>query len=219
MKPGEGGRPHGAAATVAQEHRRGGASSRPAEALLVLDMQNGFLHRDGALYQAMGHPLHEIERTIEANARAIRAAQDAGMPIIATRHRYREGYVDAPALSRERFRTMDEGALLAGTWDADLVQDLPLEHAILLDKVRMDAFFGTPLESLLRQLGVTSVFIGGVVTNACVETTARSAAMRDFRVTVLADCCTTATEADQDASLSSLARFGLADVRQGEEVF
>jgi nicotinamidase-related amidase len=64
---------------------------------------------------------------------------------------------------------------------------------LVVDKVRFDAFQWTSLEPLLRGLGVTDLMICGVVTNICVETTARSAFMRDFPVTLLEDCCAAKT--------------------------
>ncbi len=54
--------------------------------------------------------------------------------------------------------------------------------------------------------------VSGIVSNACVETTTRSAAMRDFDVTVLRDCCTTYSDADQTASNEILTRYGLAQI-------
>ncbi len=66
---------------------------------------------------------------------------------------------------------------------------------LVVDKVRFDAFQWTSLEPLLRGLGVDELVVCGVITNICVETTIRSAFMRDFPVIMLADCCAAATHA------------------------
>ncbi|MGI5159277.1 cysteine hydrolase family protein [Microbispora sp. CA-102843] len=184
-----------------------------ADALLVIDMQNSFLHPKGALYRAKGAPLIEIEATVNANRRAIEAAKAAGVPVIFTRQCYRPDYVDAGRQSPKNYPLASDDALIEGSWDYAIVDELPVDNALFVDKPRMDAFYNTSLEVLLRGLSVSRLAIGGVVTNACVETTTRSAAMRDFDVTVLADCCTTASAADQAASFAGLTDYGLARVR------
>jgi ureidoacrylate peracid hydrolase len=81
-----------------------------------------------------------------------------------------------------------------------------------VDKVRFDAFQWTSLEPLLRGLGVTALMICGVVTNICVETTVRSAFMRDFPVTLLADCCAAKTRRLHDLSIEVLSSYELAEM-------
>ena len=83
---------------------------------------------------------------------------------------------------------------------------------LVVDKVRFDAFQWTSLEPLLRGLGVTALMICGVVTNICVETTARSAFMRDFPVTLLADCCAAKTRRLHDLSVEVLSSYELAEI-------
>ncbi len=58
---------------------------------------------------------------------------------------------------------------------------------ILLDKPRFGAFHGTDLELILRSRGIDTLIITGIATNVCCETTAREAAVRDFRVFFLSD--------------------------------
>jgi ureidoacrylate peracid hydrolase len=81
-----------------------------------------------------------------------------------------------------------------------------------VDKVRFDAFQWTSLEPLLRGLGVTELVVCGVVTNICVETTVRSAFMRDYPVTLLADCCAAATRRLHELSIEVLTSYQLAEI-------
>ena len=81
-----------------------------------------------------------------------------------------------------------------------------------VDKVRFDAFQWTSLEPLLRGLGVDELVVCGVVTNICVETTVRSAFMRDFPVTLLADCCAAKTRRLHELSLEVLSSYRLAQI-------
>jgi isochorismate hydrolase len=72
-------------------------------------------------------------------------------------------------------------------------------------KTRYDAFFDTPLESLLNEEEIHQVVIGGLMTHLCCETTARSAFMRGFEVFFLVDGTATYTEDFHRASLLNLA--------------
>jgi len=76
--------------------------------------------------------------------------------------------------------------------------------------VRFDAFQWTSLEPLLRGLGVDDLVVCGVVTNICVETTIRSAFMRDFPVIMLADCCAAQSRRLHDLSVEVLSAYRLA---------
>jgi nicotinamidase-related amidase len=191
-----------------------------ADALLVIDMQNSFLHPEGGMYAATGAPLINIEQTVLANRRAVEAAQAVGVPVVYTRHGFRPGYEDAGLLSLDALATAGTAPLVSGTWDCDVVDELPVEGAHFVDKARMDAFYNTSLELLLRGLHATHLAVSGVVTNACVETTTRSAAMRDFEVTVLSDCVTTFSTGEQAASLSALENYRFAHVREfGPDLF
>ncbi len=78
--------------------------------------------------------------------------------------------------------------------------------------MRFDAFQWTSLEPLLRGLGVRELAVCGVVTNLCVETTVRSAFMRDFPVTLLADCCAAKTRRLHDLSIEVLSSYELAEI-------
>ena len=95
------------------------------------------------------------------------------------------------------------GILNKGTESAALHKGLLQDKRdILLDKPRFGAFHGTDLELILRSRGIDTVIIGGVATNICCETTAREAAVRDFRVFFLSDG--TATAAMGNASAEEL---------------
>ncbi|MGF7234297.1 MAG: cysteine hydrolase family protein [Frankia sp.] len=154
-----------------------------------------------------------IDETIANCRRVIDSAHDASLPVVYTRHMYRSGHIDAGIHSRERFETDLSGALLAGTWDVEVIDELrPTASDHIVDEPRMDAFYNTSLEVLLRGLNARHLLVIGIVSNACVETTTRSAAMRDFAVTVLEDCCTTFTKEDQATTMNSLERFGFATV-------
>src|SRR5579862_804221 len=153
-------------------NRTGRASLEDVDALLVIDMQNSFLKPGGGLYASHGAPMIKIPSTTERVAEAVRMAQESAIPVIYTRHCYRPGWVDAGARTMRMFDRLGIKPLLAGSWDADIVDELtPAEDALIVDKARMDAFTGTSLETLLRGIGTRRIALTGVVTNACVEST------------------------------------------------
>jgi nicotinamidase-related amidase len=153
-------------------------------ALLVVDMQNGFCHPDGS-FNRIGMGLEGAQAAVRNAMVAITQARKAGIPVVFTRHLYRPGRADeGRSLIRNSPALAGIDGLAAGSWDADVVDELGCgPEDLMVDKVRFDAFQWTSLEPLLRGLGVGDLVICGVVTNICVETTVRSAFMRDYPVT------------------------------------
>ena len=187
-------------------------------ALLVVDMQNGFCHPDGSFSQ-IGMGLEGAQDAVRNAAVAIAAARRAAIPVVFTRHVYRPGRADeGGALIRNSPALAGINGLAAGCWDADVVDELGCgPEDLVVDKVRFDAFQWTSLEPLLRGLGVSELIICGVVTNLCVETTVRSAFMRDYPVTLLADCCAAKTRRLHELSIEVLTSYQLAEIaRIGE---
>jgi ureidoacrylate peracid hydrolase len=131
-----------------------------------------------------------------------------------TRHVYRPGRPDeGAALIGNSPELAGVSGLADGSWDAEVCAELGCGPGdLVVDKVRFDAFQWTSLEPLLRGLGVDALMICGVVTNICVETTARSAFMRDFPVTLLADCCAAKTGRLHDLSIEVLSSYELAEI-------
>lgn len=189
-------------------------------ALLVIDMQNSFCHEDGALFRPYGSPIPDLDGIIDRCAHLVRWCRDKQIPVIFTRQIHQTGYEElGPTLSRHRERMLASGALLAGSWDADIIQELT-PHAAdhVVDKSQYDAFWRTTLDELLDRLEISELLICGVVTNACVETTTRSAAMRGYRATVFSDCCGSRTLRYHEMSLECMEAFGVALVRESSEV-
>ena len=182
-------------------------------ALLVVDMQNGFCHPEGS-FARIGLGLEGADTAVRNAAVAIGQARQAGLPVVYTRHLYRPGRADeGRALKQNSAALAGVNGLAAGTWDADVVDELGCRSGdLIVDKVRFDAFQWTSLEPLLRGLGVAELVVCGVVTNICVETTIRSAFMRDFPVIMLADCCAAATRRLHELSVEVLAAYRLAEI-------
>ncbi len=191
-------------------------------ALLVIDMQNGFCHPDGSFAQ-MGMGLEGAMEAVANAAVAVGQARRGGIPVVFTRHVYRPGRADEGAsLKRNSPDLAGLRGLAATSWDAEVVDELGCgPDDLVVDKARFDAFQWTSLEPLLRGLGVAELVICGVVTNICVETTVRSAFMRDYPVTLLADCCAGKTRRLHEMSLEVLSSYelaGIASITDGFDV-
>lgn len=184
-----------------------------ADAILVIDMQNSFLRPGGAMYEHRNASIVEPDKTIEGIAELVALATARELPVIYTRHCYRPGYADVGGATRRLFASMDAKPLVTGSWDAAIVDELlPGPDALVVDKTRMDAFYNTDLEVLLRGVGASRLIVSGIVTNACVETTTRSAAMRDLDVTILEDCCSTYSAEHQESALKALEFYLFAQI-------
>lgn len=181
-------------------------------ALLVVDMQNGFCHPEGS-FAKLGLDVSLCTAAIAGCQRLVDAARAARVPVIYTRYVYRADYRDGGVLVHELMPALaSTGSLAAGTWDAELVDELPATtDDFVIDKNRYSAFYGTGLEPVLTSLGVDNLVICGVTTNMCVETTARDASQRDYRVFVVSDATGELEKARHDAALVTLG-FGFGAV-------
>lgn len=189
-----------------------------AAALLVIDMQNGFCHPEGS-FARLGMDIRMCTDAVPACGRLVETARSRGIPVIFTRYVFRADYRDGGLLTSELMPALADGeSLAAGTWDAAPVDELtPEEPDFLVDKNRFSAFYGTGLETVLTSLGIRQLVMCGVTTNMCVESTARDASQRDYRVHVISDATGELDVARHEAALDAL-RFGFCRVTTESEV-
>jgi ureidoacrylate peracid hydrolase len=161
-------------------------------ALLVIDMQNGFVHEKGTL-GISGVDTKRLGAIVPTLKKTIERCLQAGIPVIWTVQEHFA--VDASRAQKKlaaHTAKRKQISCLAGTWDAEVIDELKPLAAVnpsyVLRKHRFGAFYETRLELLLRQLGIRTLFITGTTTNACVETTIREAYLRDYDVVAVTDC-------------------------------
>lgn len=157
-------------------------------ALVVVDMQNGFL-RKGASCDRIGLPTEALQSAIAPCVELVDLARVHGVPIIFTRYVYREDFRDGGLLVDELIPALKtERALVSGSADAAIIDELvPKSEDFVLNKNRPSAFYGTSLETWLNGLRVQNLVVCGVTTNCCVESTVRDASHRDYRTWVVKD--------------------------------
>ena len=170
-------------------------------ALIVVDMQNGFLDDKGFMNK-MGLPITNLKPMLQPVKRLIDGCRNSGVPIIFTRYILRPDYVNAGTFGRLYAGAQEAQALAAGTWDVELHPDLEPQPAdYIVDKPRYSAFVNTDLEILLKGLHADTVVLCGVTTEICVESTARDAFARDYWVVMVKDAMAAVDMARHDATL------------------
>lgn len=166
-------------------------------ALVIIDMQRDFLE-PGGFGAALGNDVSLLAAAVGPCKAALDAARARGMVVIHTREGHRPDLSDAPPLKVERGDPATRiGApgpmgriLIRGEAGHDIVPALyPVEGEPVIDKPGKGAFYQTDLELMLRNRGVETLFVCGVTTEICVNTTVREANDRGFRCIVLSDCC------------------------------
>ena len=171
-------------------------------ALVIVDMQNATGSRQGALarkLQAEGsrvgdYRFDRIERLVLPHTLRLREHfHGLQRPVLhVTIGAALPDASDAPVHMRKLFVEFNNHL---GSREHEIVDELkPLSGEHVLRKTTIGAFASTNIDSLLRALGAEQLWMCGVSTNMCVETTAREAADRGYLVTLVEDACGTTHE-------------------------
>lgn len=185
-------------------------------ALIIQDLQNDVISEGGAFADS-GAPDHAKSQSVVENTRRLAdAARKAGMPVIHVHYIVEQG---APGLKQNAplFAGVKEAnALVRGTWGAAPADGLePQAGDHVVEKMRMNGFYNTRLDILLRGLGAETIVITGAWTNMSIEHTARHGADAGYEVVVVSDCTSTTGDEWQQAALNyamtNVARVASAD--------
>jgi gluconolactonase len=172
-------------------------------ALIIQDMQNDVIIGGGAFAES-GAPAHAIAQNAVANVADLAAAcRSAGVPVIHVWYIVEEG---APGLKQNAplFQGVKESnGLVRGSWGAAPADGLePQAGDHVVEKMRMNGFYETRLDILLRGLGAETIVISGAWTNMSIEHTARHGADAGYEVVVASDGTSTISDEWQDAALN-----------------
>ena len=175
-------------------------------ALVLVDLQNDFLHPDGAYGRAgQGAPaIAALPARLKPVADAMRRA---GGWIVSTHFTLVPGRDGEPFIlpHLKKLRPfLGKGDFAPGSFGHDLVAELKPAD-LTIEKVAYSAFYMSRMEFVLRRAGIDTLVFGGIVTNGGVASTVRDAHVRDFRCVVLADGCAAFSEAVHEATIASLA--------------
>jgi nicotinamidase-related amidase len=178
-------------------------------AFIGLDYIVDIMHADGKIARSAPQA---AERNVISHANtALKHARDKGWLSILVKVGFKPGYHECPAWSPMFGKAKQFGALaLAGPGTAfhpDLQHDLA---DLVIEKPRVNAFYGTLLEPALRAQRIERLVIAGVSTAWAVQSIVRDAHDRDYRVVILEDACAAVTLEEHQSSIAMLR--GIAQV-------
>jgi ureidoacrylate peracid hydrolase len=166
----------------------------PHAALLIIDVQNYCIGASTSEY--FRHSLREI---VLANVRRLQfVCRGAGIEVI---------YSVIENMTRDgRDRSLDYKIsgidVPRGSWEAQVLDEIaPAEDEMIFRKTSSNVFISTNIDYVLRNLGVRSLIVAGIMTDQCVESAVRDACDLGYLVTVVIDACTTTSAERHEQSL------------------
>jgi nicotinamidase-related amidase len=177
-------------------------------AIVVVDMQNDFCTEQGWVHQIGGDPSPN-RAPIAPLQRLLPALRAAGVPVIWVNWGNRPDLANMPPNQIHLYKPAGAGiglgdplpgsgapVLQKDSWAAAIVDELaPAPQDILVDKYRISGFWDTPLDGILRNLGIRSILFAGVNTDQCVLHTLSDANFLGYGCVLLEDCCATTSPA------------------------
>jgi nicotinamidase-related amidase len=173
-------------------------------ALLIIDMQNDFCHPDGWLSH-IGVDVTPARQPIAPLQNLIPLLREVNIPIVWINWGNRPDLLNISAGISHVYNPTGDGiglgdalpkngakVLMKGSWAAAVVDELiQLPQDICVDKYRMSGFWDTALDSILKNLGRTTLFFAGVNADQCVMTTLQDANFLGYDCILLEDCTAT----------------------------
>lgn len=174
-------------------------------AFLICDMQNDFIHPDGA-YGRAGQGARAITDLIPRHRAVADAVRASGGWTVATLFTLVPGRDGMPWISDHLRRLrpfLTKGDFTPGGWGQAVIDALqPVDLAV--EKVAFSAFYMSRLDWVLSRAGIDTLLIGGIVTNGGVASTLRDAHVRGYRTVLLTDGCAAFSEELHAAAVRSL---------------
>ncbi|MEO3471685.1 cysteine hydrolase [Roseomonas sp. CAU 1739] len=174
-------------------------------ALLLCDLQNDFIHPDGA-YGRAGQGAAAIAALPARLKSLVSLVRAKGGWIASTHFTLVPGKGGEPFIA-EHLRQMrpflKKGDFAPGSWGHALVEELAPSD-LVVEKLGYDAFWNSRLEWVLRKAGVRRLLVAGIVTNGGVASTVRGAHVREFEVTLLEDGCAAFSDSVHRAAVEGL---------------
>ncbi|MEM9460986.1 MAG: cysteine hydrolase [Myxococcota bacterium] len=178
-------------------------SNPQTTALLLIEFQNDFTSEGGVLHGAVQSVMGKTDM-LTNTITLTKAARERGVTIMHAPITFAEGYNE---ITRHPYGILkgvvDGKAFVKGSWGATIVDSLtPAEGDIVVEGKRgLDTFASTNLDFILRSKGITTVAMGGFLTNCCVESTMRTAYEHGFDVITLTDCVAATSIEEHDNAL------------------
>jgi len=178
-------------------------------ALLIIDMQNDFVLEEEPLKVAGARAVIPKIESVLAEFRK------RSLPVFHIIRVHRPDGSDVEIIRQELFRK--HPFAVVGTLGAAVVPELaPLRHEYIIEKTRMSAFIGTELDLMLRTLGVTTVYVGGIQTPNCIRTTVFDAIAYNYPVVLIDDATGASSDEVHRANVRDMQNIGVRVVKAAE---
>ena len=187
----------------------GSAFDPASTAVLIVDLQNDFLHPDGA-YGRSGTGSPEIAALPARIRPLLDSVRQAGGWVVSTQFTLVPGRDGAPFISPhlKRIRPfLTTGDFTPGGWGHALVDELQPAD-LTVEKIAYSAFYQTRMEFVLSRAGIRTLMVCGIVTNGGVASTVRDAHVRDFNTITLHDGCAAFSPETHDIAIKALQTVG-----------
>jgi ureidoacrylate peracid hydrolase len=179
--------------------------SKQMTALVLCDLQNDFLHPNGAYGRA-----RQADPAIAALpprlAPLVKLARERGILIVATLFTLVPGRGGEPIISphlKSLRPFLKKGDFAPGGWGQQVVDELAPAD-VNVEKIAYSAFHASRLEWVLKKCGIEHLYFTGIVTNGGVASTVRDAHVREFHCTVIEDGCAAFGQKVHDAAIDGL---------------
>ena len=166
-------------------------------AVVLIEYQNDFTSDGGALHGAVADVM-DSTGMLDNTVRLVAAARAAGATIMHAPITFATGYNEISAHPYGILKgVVDGNAFVKDSWGAAIVDVLaPQAGDIIVEGKRgLDTFASTNLDFILRSKGITTIVLGGFLTNCCVESTMRTGYENGYRVLTLKDCVAATSQA------------------------
>jgi ureidoacrylate peracid hydrolase len=173
-------------------------------AVVLIEYQNDFTSEGGVLHGAVSEVMDKTSM-LDNSRRVAEAARAAGATVMHAPITFAAGYHEISSHPYGILKgVVDGNAFVKGSWGAAIVDDLaPAEGDIVVEGKRgLDTFASTNLDFILRSKGITTIALGGFLTNCCVESTMRSGYENGYRVITLSDCLAATSTQEHDNALT-----------------
>lgn len=173
-------------------------------AVVLIEYQNDFTSEGGVLHDAVSDVMDKTDMLANSQ-RVAQAARAAGATVMHAPITFAAGYHEISSHPYGILKgVVDGNAFVKGSWGAAIVDDLaPAEGDIVVEGKRgLDTFASTNLDFILRSKGITTIALGGFLTNCCVESTMRSGYENGYRVITLSDCLAATSTQEHDNALT-----------------
>jgi nicotinamidase-related amidase len=189
---------------VPREEEAGMAIDPKTTAVVLIEYQNDFTSEGGILHGAV-EAVMDKTNMLANTQRVVDAARAAGVTVMHAPITFAKGYGELSAHPYGILKGVVDGqCFVKDSWGAAIIDELaPQEGDIVIEGKRgLDTFASTNLDFILRSKGITTIALGGFLTNCCVESTMRTGYEHGYQVLTLTDCMAATSPEQHDNAIA-----------------